>query len=82
MLRYDLLAAAYGLLRGDPALIQGRVAALRALPHVLAARRAIQARVTVPGRQVARWIAPALSPRAALRARRDVDALLALPSPD
>jgi GT2 family glycosyltransferase len=77
IMRYDALAVLYGLARHNPALIQGRLAGLQALPQVLAQRRAIQARRTVPIAQIAHWLAPAPGPLGALAARRDVDALLA-----
>jgi GT2 family glycosyltransferase len=48
---YDGLAVAYHLLRGNVHPLRGRLAALRDLPRVLAARRRIQARRTV------RWTA-------------------------
>ncbi|HUS14153.1 MAG TPA: glycosyltransferase family 2 protein [Chloroflexia bacterium] len=80
ILRYDVLALLYGVARGDTALVRGRLDGLRDLPRVRAQRRAIQARRTVPASQVARWLAPALSPTAALRARRDVDVLLRPPN--
>src|SRR5205085_2807386 len=76
ILRYDLLAVAYGLARRDAALLRGRRDALRALPLILAQRRAIQSMRTVSSDQVARWLAPAPGPRADLQARRAVDELL------
>ena len=48
ILAYDGLALAYGLLRRQPAIVAGRMAALRELPALLAERRAIQARRSAP----------------------------------
>jgi GT2 family glycosyltransferase len=79
ILRYDLLALAYGAARGDAALIRGRAAALAGLGPALTRRRAIQAARAVPPAAVLGWLAPALGPLAALRARYDVDALLRPP---
>ena len=79
ILRYDLLALAYGAARGDVALIRGRAGALAGLGPALAARRAIQRTRAVPPAAVLGWLAPALGPLAALRARYDVDALLRPP---
>jgi len=76
ILRYDSLALLYGLARRDWALIQGRAAALRDLSLMLQQRQVIQARRTTSNAQLARLLAPALGPWAALRARRAVDALL------
>jgi GT2 family glycosyltransferase len=79
ILRYDLLALAFGAARGDAALIRGRAAALAGLGPALTRRRAIQAARAVPPAAVLGWLAPALGPLAALRARYDVDALLRPP---
>lgn len=76
ILRYDSLALLYGLVRRDWALIQGRAAALHDISPMLQQRRLIQAQRTISDAQIARLLAPALGPWAALRARRDVDALL------
>lgn len=77
IVRYDLLAIGYGLLRRQPALVQGRLEALRALPALLAQRRVIQARRRASIGDLARWLEPAPSPAATLRARRRLAALLA-----
>ncbi|MDQ2809402.1 MAG: glycosyltransferase family 2 protein [Chloroflexota bacterium] len=76
ILRYDSLALLYGLARRDWALIQGRAASLRDISLMMQQRRRIQAQRTVSDAHLARLLAPALSPWTALRARRDVDALL------
>jgi GT2 family glycosyltransferase len=76
ILRYDLLAAAYGLLRRQPAIAAGRVEALGELPALLAQRRQIQAGRTTPLGDLAAWIEPAPSPLAALRTQRQLAGLL------
>jgi GT2 family glycosyltransferase len=76
ILRYDLLAASYGLLRGRPAMAAGRLEALRELPALLAQRRAIQAGRTAPIGDLAAWVEPAPSPLAALYEQRRLAALL------
>ncbi|MEI8308120.1 MAG: glycosyltransferase family 2 protein [Chloroflexales bacterium] len=78
ILRYDLLATTYGLLRGQPAIVAGRLDALRELPALLAQRRLIQAGRTAPLGDLATWIEPAPSPLAALRTQRRLAALLQL----
>ncbi|MBX0330301.1 glycosyltransferase family 2 protein [Oscillochloris sp. ZM17-4] len=75
-LRYDLLAAAYGLLRGQPAIVAGRLEAVRELPALLAQRRQIQAARTTPIGELAAWVEPAPAPLAALRTQRRLAALL------
>lgn len=77
MLRYDLLALGYGLLRGQPAILQGRFEALRELPALLAQRRVIQAGRTASLADLSAWIAPAVPPVAVLRARRRLSDALA-----
>jgi GT2 family glycosyltransferase len=76
ILRYDLLAAAYGLLRSQPAIAAGRLEALRELPALLAQRRQIQAGRTASIAELSAWVEPAPSPIAALRAQRRLTALL------
>ncbi|MEI7770920.1 MAG: glycosyltransferase family 2 protein, partial [Chloroflexales bacterium] len=76
ILRYDLLATAYGVLRGQPMIAAGRREALRELPALLAQRRQIQAGRSAPLGDLARWIEPAPSPLAALRTQRQLAALL------
>ncbi|MCS6882183.1 MAG: glycosyltransferase [Oscillochloridaceae bacterium] len=77
MLRYDLLALGYGLLRGQPAILQGRFEALRELPALLAQRRVIQAGRTASLADLNAWIASAVPPVVALRARRRLSEALA-----
>jgi GT2 family glycosyltransferase len=76
ILRYDLLATAYGLLRRQPAIAAGRAQALRELPALLAQRRQIQAGRTATLGDLATWVEPAPSPLAALRTQRRLKALL------
>jgi GT2 family glycosyltransferase len=76
ILRYDLLAVAYGLLRGQPAIASGRAEALRELPTLLAQRRTIQATRTAPINELAAWVTPAPSPFEALRIRRRLSQIL------
>jgi GT2 family glycosyltransferase len=76
ILAYDLLALAYGLLGRQPAIVAGRMAALRELPALLAERRAIQARRSAPLADLARWLEPAGPPWHALREQRRLDAIL------
>ena len=75
--RYDGLALAYAVLRRDLAIIRGRLDALRGLGPILRARRDLQARRRCSDRALAALLAPALSPRQALRARTRLNALLA-----
>ncbi|WP_174842786.1 glycosyltransferase family 2 protein [Candidatus Oscillochloris fontis] len=77
ILRYDLLAVGYALLRGQAAMVRGRVAGLREMPRLLAQRRVIQAGRSVPVGELVRWIEPAPSPVEALRLQRRLQALLA-----
>lgn len=76
ILAYDLLAVAYGLVTRQPAIIAGRVAALRELPALLRERRSIQARRSAPIGTLARWLDPPGPPWSALREQRRLDALL------
>jgi GT2 family glycosyltransferase len=77
ILAYDALALAYAALRNEPAVAAGRLMALAEWPRLRAERRAIQARRTAPIGELARWIAPAGGPLAALRTRRRLERLLA-----
>jgi GT2 family glycosyltransferase len=77
ILAYDALALAYAALRNEPAVAAGRLMALAEWPRLRAERRAIQARRTAPIGDLARWIAPAGGPLAALRTRRRLERLLA-----
>jgi GT2 family glycosyltransferase len=77
ILTYDLLAVGYAALRRRPAIIAGRLEALRELPALLAQRRAIQARRTASVGALAAWLEPAPAPLATLRQQRRLAALLA-----
>src|SRR5262245_9071230 len=77
ILGYDLLAAGYGLAARRPAMVAGRLAALRELPELLHQRRAIQARRRAPIAEIARWMEPAGAPWSALREQKRLDAILA-----
>jgi GT2 family glycosyltransferase len=77
--RYDLLALAYGLARRDSGLVGGRIAALRYLEPMLRDRERIQGQRRIADESLAALFTPALGPRAALRARTRLNALLAAP---
>jgi GT2 family glycosyltransferase len=67
---YDLLAAAYGLLRGRQAVALGRLDALRELPALRRQRRSIQASRSASLDALRAWLAPAPPPWATLRTAR------------
>ncbi len=69
IVRYDVLALAYSLLRRQPAMAAGRMQALAELPALLRQRHALQARRTASLASLARWLEPAPGPLAALRMR-------------
>jgi GT2 family glycosyltransferase len=73
---YDLLAAGYGLLRGQPQLAAGRIDGLGGLAELLRQRRAIQRRRTVATAALAGWATPAEWPWAQLRAQAALRGLL------
>ena len=62
ILAYDLLAASYALLRLQPAILAGRVAAIAELPRLLHQRRAIQRRRTASIAALSKWLEPAPPP--------------------
>jgi GT2 family glycosyltransferase len=76
IIRYDMLAIAYALLRRQPAIAAGRFEALHDMPTLLQQRRSILARRTVPVADLARWLEPAPSPLAALAVQRQVRSIL------
>lgn len=76
IMRYDLLAVAYGLLWRQPAVIAGRIDALRDLPAMLGQRRRLQKRRRVPGSSLARWLSVPASPREMLKQQRQLAAVL------
>ena len=77
ILAYDLLAIGYAAVARQPAMIAGRLAALRDLPALLRERRAIQSRRTAPAAAIARWLEPPGAPWNTLREQRRLDAILA-----
>lgn len=77
ILRYDLLATAYAVARRQPAILAGRVEALRELPMLCQQRQAIQARRTASINDLATWIIPAPSPLSDLRIARQIERLSA-----
>ena len=76
VLRYDLLAVAYALSRGDRYLLKGRLDGLRALRSFVPERRKALTSARLHPDEMARLLAPALPPRTALRYRRRLDALM------
>ncbi|HEX6289168.1 MAG TPA: glycosyltransferase family 2 protein [Herpetosiphonaceae bacterium] len=76
IVRYDVLALGYGVLRWQPAVITGRLAALRELPALMTERRAIQSRRSVPGDALERWLVPPVSIREMLEEQRALAAVL------
>lgn len=74
---YDVLVSVYGVMMRQPAMVTGRVAALRELPVLLRERRVIQAGRRVPLWVVRRWMERATAPWETLRAQRRLDAILA-----
>ena len=77
ILRYDLLATAYGLLRRQPAIVAGRLAAVRELPALWQERRALQARRLASDATLERWLQPAVSVRQMLAEQRALAKLIA-----
>lgn len=73
IVRYDLLALGYGLLRRRPAIVAGRLATLPELPDLLGQRRRLQARRRVSSRELARWLQPPIGARALLAEQRALD---------
>ncbi len=76
ILAYDTMALAYAALARQPAMIAGRIEALRDRAQLLHERRAIQARRTVPEEAFAAWLEPSPTPWGTLRTARRLDALL------
>ncbi len=72
IIAYDLLACAQALLSSQLTTITGRLASLQQLRALRHQRRQIQARYTATSAELARWIAPALSP---LNTYRQIKAL-------
>lgn len=76
ILRYDLLAMARGLLSSDMASIRGRIEGWRTLRDFTEDRRKITTSARVHPTEMLDFIAPALSPRHALKYRKRVNRLL------
>lgn len=77
ILRYDLMAIAYGLLRRQPAIVAGRLTIWRELPALLQQRYALQRRRKVSARSLERWLEPPVAARAMLAEQRELAAVLA-----
>ena len=77
ILLYDILAVSYAVVRRQPAMIEGRLAALRELPRLLRERHEIQKRRTVACADIECWLEPWAWPWATLREQQRLDALLA-----
>lgn len=78
IMRYDLLAAGYSVLRRQPAILAGRLAIWSELPALLTQRRAIQRRRVVSTRSLGRWLQPPVGVGEMLREQRALAAVLAL----
>lgn len=76
ILLYDALACAYALLRGQRAMLAGRLMALAELPALARQRRAIQARATAP-KTLINWFQAPPPPWQNLRDAKHLDAILA-----
>lgn len=77
IVRYDLLAAGYGVLRRQPAILAGRLAISSELPALLHQRRAIQSRRVVATRSLGHWLQPPAGVREMLREQRALATVLA-----
>ncbi len=76
IIRYDTLAMLNGLLTGDKHLVRGRLEGISRLKEFTTDRRKIITSARVHPDEMARWLAPALSPRQALKYRKRVGHLL------
>ena len=76
ILRYDVLALGYALLRRQPATIMGRAAAIRELPDLLGARRRLLKRKRVPTDELERWLEPPITVRKMLAEQQALAAVL------
>ncbi len=76
ILRYDVLAIAYGLWSRQNAIVRGRLEALGELPLLLRERRRIARAATADSGQLQRWLEPAPSIADVLRERRALDQVL------
>jgi GT2 family glycosyltransferase len=75
--RYDLLALLRGLVVGDRPSVRGRLEALRRLNDFMLDRRKITTSARIHPDEMAAMLAPALSPRLALKYRKRLNFLLA-----
>lgn len=76
IIAYDLMVAAYALLKQQPAMLAGRLMALHELPALLVQRRVIQAQRIAPIAAFARWFVPPPPPWTTLREAKALDAIL------
>lgn len=76
IVRYDLLALGYGVARLQPAVIAGRLHALRQIPELLQERRAVQKRREVPGESLEHWLEAPVSIREMLAEQRTLAEIL------
>ncbi len=70
ILRYDLLAVAYAVLRRQPAVAAGRIEVLRQLPALLLQRHYLQQRQSVSSVDLEHWLAPPVTVRSMLHEQR------------
>lgn len=76
IVRYDLLALGYGVVRLQPAVIAGRLQALRQIPALLLERRVVQKRRKVGSDALERWLEAPVSIREMLDEQRTLAAIL------
>lgn len=76
IVRYDLLALGYGVVRLQPAVIMGRLHALRQIPQLIQERRAIQKRREMPSDSLERWMEAPVSIREMLDEQRTLTTIL------
>lgn len=76
IMRYDMLAIANSLLNGDRYLLKGRLQALHSLSRFTEDRRKILTSARLHPDEMRKLLAPALSPRQALKYRRRLDRLV------
>ncbi|MGQ9547823.1 MAG: glycosyltransferase family 2 protein [Roseiflexus sp.] len=76
ILAYDTMALAYAVITRKPAMIAGRIEALRDRTQLLRERRVIQSRRIIPDEAFAAWLEPPPTPWRTMRAVRHLDSLL------